>query len=173
MGVASGNRSDVRAAALSYDDSLLLTTGNGGTKVWNPASGVCVNSLETGYGLCCLFAPGGRYAVLGCKDGKLDVIDLGAAAVAHRVDAHTAQVCSYLEVHVRCGIDDVEEKHAEPFISWFADLGRYAPLGCKDGKLDVIDLGAAAVAHRVDVHTAQVVIFVSSPSLLKSKSSST
>lgn len=93
VGVASGNRSDVRAAALSHDDSLLLTTGNGGTKVWNPASGVCVNSLETGYGLCCLFAPGGRFAVLGCKDGKLDVIDLGAAAVAHRVDAHTAQVC--------------------------------------------------------------------------------
>jgi U3 small nucleolar RNA-associated protein 12 len=99
IGVAGGNRSDVRAIALSHDDALLLTTGNGGTKVWNPATGACVNSIESGYGLTCLFAPGGRFAVLGCKDGKLDLIDLGSATVVERVDAHSGQV-RYQETNV-------------------------------------------------------------------------
>lgn len=34
-----GHRSDVRALALSADDSLLLSTSNAGAKVWNPRTG--------------------------------------------------------------------------------------------------------------------------------------
>lgn len=91
---SGSNRSDVRAVALSEEDRMLLSTGNGGTRIWNPLNGACLNSIETGYGLCCMFAPGGRFAVAGCKDGKIDVIDVGAASVIERVDAHSGQVWS-------------------------------------------------------------------------------
>jgi WD40 repeat protein len=90
---ASGNRSDVRALALSDDDSMLLSTGNGGSKLWSSMNGKCLNSIETGYGLSVLFAPGGKYAVVGCKDGHCDIVDIGMAAVVGHIAAHTSQVC--------------------------------------------------------------------------------
>jgi WD40 repeat protein len=89
---SDGNRSDVRAVTLSDTDGLLLSTGNGGTKLWNAHSGACLNDIATGYGLSALFAPGGRYAVVGCKDGYCDIIDIGMADVVERVEAHSSQV---------------------------------------------------------------------------------
>jgi U3 small nucleolar RNA-associated protein 12 len=89
---STGNRSDVRALALSDNDQFLVSCGNGGTKLWNPATGACINSVATGYGLAAVFAPGARFAMIGCKDGKIDVVDIGLAAVVDRVDAHTGQV---------------------------------------------------------------------------------
>jgi U3 small nucleolar RNA-associated protein 12 len=88
----AGNRSDVRAVALSDSDALLLSTGNGGSKLWNALTGSVLNDVATGYGLSALFAPGGRYAVVGCKDGHVDIVDVGMAEVVERVAAHTSQV---------------------------------------------------------------------------------
>jgi len=65
----SGHRSDIRALALSSDDTTLLTTSNSGAKLWAPGSGACVGTLEGGYGLCCVFAPGNRHVVIGTKVG--------------------------------------------------------------------------------------------------------
>ena len=78
--------------ALSEDDQRLLTTGKGGSKLWNPSTGVCLNTVATGYGLCCLFAPGSRFAVVGTHDGKIDVVDLGSSEVVEQVDAHSSHV---------------------------------------------------------------------------------
>lgn len=64
-----GHRSDVRAMALSPDDQLLLTASSSALKLWNPRSGACLATMESGYGLCVLFAPGGKYAVVGTKVG--------------------------------------------------------------------------------------------------------
>eukprot|EP00892_Ulva_mutabilis_P003716 jgi/Ulvmu1/1716/UM116_0030.1 len=89
-----GNRSDVRALALAKDDTHIISCGNGGTKVWDATSGDCLNSIPGSYGLSVMFAPGGKFAVVGCKSGKLDLISLGAAEVARQIDAHTKQVWS-------------------------------------------------------------------------------
>lgn len=99
-----GNRSDVRALALSEDDSLLLTTGNGGSKLWSTHTGKCLNSVATGYGLCALFAPGDKYAVVGCKDGLCDVVDVGLAAVIERLPAHTSQVRTFSDLQRHCTV---------------------------------------------------------------------
>lgn len=90
---AMGNRSDVRALALSDDDGTLLSTGSGGTKLWSAMNGTYLNSVDTGYGLSALFAPGGRYAVVGCKSGHCNIVDVGMATTVERVEAHSAQVC--------------------------------------------------------------------------------
>ncbi|MEW5304297.1 MAG: hypothetical protein WDW36_006917 [Sanguina aurantia] len=68
-----GHRADVRAVALSSDDQTLLSTSNNAVKFWNPRTGVCLGTMESGYGLCALFAPGNRHAVIGTKEGTIEV----------------------------------------------------------------------------------------------------
>ena len=86
-----GHRSDIRAAALSPDDATLLTVGGGGSaKLWSAGSGACVGTVDgAGYGLCAAFAPGGRHAVVGTREGSLEVYDAGACERVHvRERAH-------------------------------------------------------------------------------------
>ena len=100
-----GNSTDVRGIALSEDDSLAITCGNTGSKIWDVATGECVNTVDSSYGLSVLFAPGSRFAVLGCKNGKIELISVGAAAVAQQIEAHTSQVrtlCVFLLSRPTC-----------------------------------------------------------------------
>lgn len=97
-----GNRSDVRALTLSDDDAHIISCGNGGTKVWDASSGECLNSIPGSYGLSVMFAPGSKFAVVGCKSGKLDLISLGAAEVVRQIEAHAKQVCVPGPEHGTC-----------------------------------------------------------------------
>lgn len=45
---APGHRSGIRALALSSDDAVLLSAAAGAVKLWNPTSGVCLRTIETG-----------------------------------------------------------------------------------------------------------------------------
>ena len=45
---APGHRSGPRALALSSDDAVLLSTAAGEVKLWNPRSGACLRSIESG-----------------------------------------------------------------------------------------------------------------------------
>ena len=91
---APGHRSDIRTLALSSDDALLLSGSNNQVKIWNPRSGACLRSIEAGYGLCALFAPGNRHAVVGTKEGSLDVIDVAASSRLQSVEAHSGALWS-------------------------------------------------------------------------------
>ncbi len=62
-----GHRADVRAVALAADDSQLLTASSSALKLWNPRTGQCLATMDSGYGLSVLFAPGNKFAVLGTK----------------------------------------------------------------------------------------------------------
>lgn len=63
----AGHRSDVRCLALSGDDTRLLSGSNSGCKLWDPISGACLGSIDSGYALCCMYAPGNRHALVGTK----------------------------------------------------------------------------------------------------------
>ena len=89
-----GHRSDVRSLALSSDDSLCLSTSNAGAKVWNPRKGACISSIESGYGLSSLFAPGNKHAIVGTKEGSLEILDIGSSSRIEVVDAHEGPVWS-------------------------------------------------------------------------------
>lgn len=91
---APGHRSDIRTVALSSDDSMLLSGSNNEVKIWNPRSGACLRTIEAGYGLCALFAPGNRHAVVGTKEGNLEVVDVAASSRVQSVPAHTGAVWS-------------------------------------------------------------------------------
>ena len=89
-----GHRSDIRALALSSDDSMCLSTSNSGVKVWNPRSGACLRTIESGYGLCALFVPGNKHAVVGTKEGTIELIDIAASTRIASVQAHSGPVWS-------------------------------------------------------------------------------
>ena len=73
---------------------MLLSGSNSEVKIWNPRSGACLRTIEAGYGLCALFAPGNRHAVVGTKEGNLEVIDVAASSRVQSVPAHTGAVWS-------------------------------------------------------------------------------
>lgn len=89
-----GHRSDVRSLALTSDDSICLSTSNAGAKIWNPMNGACVGSIESGYGLCCLFAPGNKHAVIGTKEGVLEILDIGSCSRISALEAHGGPIWS-------------------------------------------------------------------------------
>lgn len=62
-----------------------------GWQVWSVETGACLRTVElAGHGLCAMFAPGGRHAVMGTKEGALDILDVGAATVVETLPAHTS-----------------------------------------------------------------------------------
>ena len=99
-----GHRTDVRCVALSRDDTLLLSASNGTVKTWGmrgsaaerrKAPPACLRTLECGYALCCTFAPEDRHAIVGTKEGSLELFDLTTASRAHMEEAaHPGSVWS-------------------------------------------------------------------------------
>lgn len=45
-------------------------------------------------GLCAMFAPGNRHAIVGTKDGAIQILDIAASAVLETLEAHDGAVCS-------------------------------------------------------------------------------
>lgn len=89
-----GHRSDVRSVTLSSDNSLLLSTSHSAVKIWNPSTGSCLRTIDSGYGLCGLFIPGDKYAVVGTKGGTLEIIDVRSGTCVEVVEAHGGSVQS-------------------------------------------------------------------------------
>jgi len=87
-----GHRSDVRAVALSHDDTAAAACAGGELKVWNLSSGHCFRSLASGYGVCCAFVHGDKYIVVGTKQGQLQLVDVAAAEMVGNFEAHEGSV---------------------------------------------------------------------------------
>lgn len=45
---AAGHRSGIRAVALASDEATLLSAAAGAVKLWNPRTGACLRTIETG-----------------------------------------------------------------------------------------------------------------------------
>ncbi|PKI83206.1 beta transducin [Malassezia vespertilionis] len=91
-----GHRADVRAVALSYDDSLLASVcGSGQLKIWNARTGRCIRTLPvSAYALSVAWLPGDRYVLVGCKDGSLHSFDIPAGMPVETIEAHQGPIWS-------------------------------------------------------------------------------
>ncbi|XP_068652601.1 uncharacterized protein [Aristolochia californica] len=89
-----GHRSDVRSVSLSSDNTLLMSTSHNAVKIWNPSTGSCLRTIESGYGLCGALVPGNRYGLVGTKGGKLEIIDVGSGNCIDVIEAHSDSVGS-------------------------------------------------------------------------------
>ena len=43
-------------------------------------------------GLCAMFAPGNKHAIVGTKDGAIQILDIAASAVLETLNAHDGAV---------------------------------------------------------------------------------
>lgn len=86
-----GHRSDIRTMALSSDDEMLLSAGNGAIKVWNLKTEQCMRTLPaaaSSFAVCCTFVPGNRYILVGTKTGDLEIYDTWSSTLIETVRAH-------------------------------------------------------------------------------------
>ncbi|TKY84971.1 hypothetical protein EX895_006051 [Sporisorium graminicola] len=92
---APGHRSDIRAVALSSDDTLLASAcGAGQLKIWNVNTGRCIRTLPCGYALSVAWLPGDQHVLVGCKDGTLRSFDVRAGIAVETLDAHQGPLWS-------------------------------------------------------------------------------
>ena len=88
------HHSDVRAVAFSSDDVMLASCAGGEVKIWNVASGLCIRSVESGYGVCLAFAPGDKYVMVGTKAGRLQLFDVSSSDMVEDIEAHEGSLWS-------------------------------------------------------------------------------
>ncbi|KAL6649230.1 hypothetical protein ACP70R_013454 [Stipagrostis hirtigluma subsp. patula] len=89
-----GHRSDIRSVSLNSEDNLLMSTSHNAVKIWNPSTGDCLRTIDSGYGLCSAFVPGNRYALVGTKSGTLEVIDIASGSSIEAIEAHAGSIRS-------------------------------------------------------------------------------
>ncbi|KAG5043813.1 hypothetical protein JHK87_007728 [Glycine soja] len=89
-----GHRSDVRSVTLSSDNTFLMSTSHNAVKIWNPSTGSCLRTIDSGYGLCSLILPTNKYGLVGTKDGTIEIIDIGSGTCVEVMEAHGGSVRS-------------------------------------------------------------------------------
>ena len=95
-----GHRSPIRTLGLSSDQSLLLSGSSDQLKLHSLHSQQVVRTLQCGSAaLCCLFVPGNKHVVVGCKDGSIAWYELGSARCLGSVAAHDGH--SVYSIHLR------------------------------------------------------------------------
>lgn len=87
-----GHRSDIRSLTLSADNTLLMSTSHNAVKIWNPSTGSCLRTIDSGYGLCGLIVPNNKYAFVGTKSGTIEIIDIGSGTCMEVVEAHGGSI---------------------------------------------------------------------------------
>ena len=144
----AGHRADVRGLVLGPDDITLVTLSHKGVKVWDPEAGSCARSVEGGYGLCALFAPGGRHVVVGTKSGGLEVIDTQAGVqLTGLKDAHAGPVWGIAATPNGAGFVTASADKTVKFFEWtLLDVDDEEEVGAKDATGGDADADADATA---------------------------
>lgn len=93
----AGHRSEVRALALSSDDSLLASADSAGSlKVWNTTTGRILRTLTCGYALSLAWLPDDQHVIVGCKDGTIKTYNIPSSTQLEDIAAHQGPVWSVI-----------------------------------------------------------------------------
>ena len=87
-----GHRSGIRSTSISSDSGLLLSCSSEHIKLWNVATGTCVRTMVSGYGLCSAFIPGNKHVVIGTKNGELELWEINSNTCIEKIQAHDGPV---------------------------------------------------------------------------------
>lgn len=116
------HRSDVRSLTLSPDNSLLLSTSHNAVKIWNPSTCSCLRTIDSGYGICSMFVPArsNKYALVGTKDGKIEIIDVASATCVEVVEAHGGSIHSIASIPGGSGFVTGSADHDVKFWEYYS-----------------------------------------------------
>lgn len=89
-----GHRSDIRAVALNEDDQLILSGSSDRIKIYSSTTGSCLQTMDSGYVLCCTFLPGSKHVIVGTKAGELQIYELSSSTLIETISAHDGAVWS-------------------------------------------------------------------------------
>ncbi|XP_075216080.1 WD repeat-containing protein 3 [Lycorma delicatula] len=89
-----GHRSEVRTVAFSSDNLALVSASSESLKIWNRPTLASLRTVSTGYALCVTFVPGDRHALVGTKEGHLQIIDVATGDMLEDIPAHTSELWS-------------------------------------------------------------------------------
>ncbi|KAJ3208501.1 hypothetical protein HDU67_006693 [Dinochytrium kinnereticum] len=92
-----GHRSDVRTICLSSDDAQVLTASSDAVKLWAVDTNQCITTItppDNHFALCSSFVPGNLHAIVGTKEGFIDLYDLASSSVLTSVKAHEGPIWS-------------------------------------------------------------------------------
>ena len=118
---SAGHPSDIRAVALSPDDETVLSCSSNGSKLWNVSDGACLRTIKGGYGLCTSFAPGGRHAIIGTKQGAIELIDVNAGTQLAVPEAHEGAVWAFAMLPDDSGFVSASADKTVRFWEWTLD----------------------------------------------------
>jgi len=74
-----------------------MSTSHNAVKIWNPSTGDCLRTIESGYGLCSAFV-GNRFALVGTKSGTLEIIDIASGSLTEVIEAHAGSIRSIIPI---------------------------------------------------------------------------
>ena len=120
---SSGHPSDIRAVALSPDDETVLSCSSNGCKLWNISDGECLRTIKGGYGLCVAFAPGGRHAIVGTKQGTIELVDVNSGAQLPVPQAHEGAVWGFAMLPDDSGFISASADKTVRFWEWSLEKG--------------------------------------------------
>lgn len=90
-----GHSSEVRTVCFSSDSLAVASADGNSLKLWNRDSMRCVQTIsDTGYALCCCFAPGDRHVIVGRMDGVLLIADVVSGEILEEIPAHQKELWS-------------------------------------------------------------------------------
>ncbi|RLN18712.1 WD repeat-containing protein 3 [Panicum miliaceum] len=79
------------------EDNLLMSTSHNAVKIWNPSTGDCLRTIDSGYGLCSTFV-GNRFALVGTKGGTLEIINIASGSLTEVIEAHAGSIRSIVPI---------------------------------------------------------------------------
>lgn len=123
-----GHRSAVRSVTLSSDNTLLMSTSHNAVKIWNPSTGSCLRTIDSGYGMCGFIVPNSKYALVGTKGGTVEIIDIGSGTCIEVVEAHGGTVGSIAAIPNENGFVTGSADHDVKF--WEYQVTQKSPQVC-------------------------------------------
>lgn len=92
---SQGHSTEVRTICFSSDALVVASADSNSVKLWNRQSLRSVQTIsDTGYALCCCFAPGDRHVLVGRMDGALIIVDIVSGENIEEIPAHQKELWS-------------------------------------------------------------------------------
>ncbi|KAJ0177105.1 hypothetical protein K1T71_007114 [Dendrolimus kikuchii] len=91
-----GHRKEPKCVSISSDNLAVISASADSIKLWNRPNHTCLRTIQVPGGrpssIC--FAPGDRHVLVGCADGSLLIVDIGAGRILESIPAHTGDCSS-------------------------------------------------------------------------------